>query len=125
MESQRTDPDIISCIRLVLDTSNHSSFYDAMSMTTTNALVLRAAREQDSIGDVIFLFGRFSSVWKEMQRAYLLRTYPTKNYSADAWVKRFIARIYRTVKGIWKFRCDHVHGIELAMTSKREKKRFT
>ena len=57
-----------------------------------------------------------------MQRAYLLRTYPTKNYSADAWEKRFIARICRTVKGIWKFRCDHVHGVELAMTSKREKK---
>ena len=91
-----------------------------MKTLTTDALLLRAAREQDTIGVANFLFGRISRIWKDAQRMYLLRMYPTKNFSADAWAKRWISKIYRVVRNVWKFRCEHVHGIEKALTSKRE-----
>lgn len=122
MTEQRTDSFIIDCIKGVLLDGFDMTFYDCMKNNTTDDLYLRAAREQDMIGRHNFLLGRISSVWKELQRRYLLRTYPKKNFSADAWVKRFIGKLYRTMSSIWRFRCDQVHGAELAMTSKREQK---
>ena len=92
-----------------------------MMEVSTDPIDLQAAQEQDRIGHTNFLFGRVSRYWKESQRRYLLRMFPTKNYSADAWFKRFICKIYRTIR---KYRCDQVHGMELVITSKREK-RFT
>ena len=83
---------------------------------------IEAAREQDSIGWINFLFGRLLKKWRELQRWHLNHYYPTKHYSADAWIRRVITKIYRVTKSLWQFRCEFVHGIENVLTSKREKK---
>ena len=92
-----------------------------MKTITTSRLHLSTAQEQDEIGAVNFLFGRISKKWREIQRKHLLHYFPSKNYSADAWIRRVIARIYRVTQSLWKFRCEFVHGVESVLTSKREK----
>jgi len=119
---QRTNPVIIQCVIGRLNGSNADTFSSHMMEVSTDPIDLQAAQEQDRIGHTNFLFGRVSRYWKESQRRYFLHMFPTKNYSADAWFKRFICKIYRTIKSIWKYRCDQVHGMELVMTSKREKR---
>lgn len=72
----------------------------------------------------IFFFGRVSQKWRELQRRYFLFKYPTRKYSADAWIRRVIGRIYRMTRGLWKFRCEIVHGNEHVHTSRREKQKL-
>ena len=71
---------------------------------------------------VQFLFGRLLKKWRELQRRHLNHHYPSKNYSADAWIRRVISKIYFVTKSICKFRCEFVHGIKNVLTLKREKK---
>ena len=95
-----------------------------MKTITTSRLHLSAAQEQDEIGTVNFLFGRISKKWREIQRKYLLHYFPSKNYSADVWIRRVIAQIYRVTQSLWKYRCEFVHGVESVLTSNREKKPY-
>ena len=97
-------------------------YTDVMTSLSINSIDLKATVEQDFIGHANFLFGRLSRFWKESQRRYLSSMFPTKNYSADAWMKRLLCKLYRTVKPLWQYRCDQVHGIESVLTSKRETK---
>ena len=48
--------------------------------------------------------------------------FPVKKYSADAWIRRVVARIYRITQSFWEFRCEFVQGVESVLTSKRERK---
>lgn len=120
--SQRSDPSIRECIDIVLTSHTQVTFLATMKCITTSKLHLEAAKEQDEIGYTNFLFGRLSKKWREIQRQHLLHSFPSKNYSADAWIRRVIARIYRVTQSLWKFRCEFVHGVESVLTSKREKK---
>lgn len=122
LTTQRSDPSFRDCVILVLQSQYSMSFTSAMKTITTSKLHLSAAAEQDEIGTNNFLLGRLSRKWREIQRSYLSHRFPNKNYSADAWVRRVITKIYRITQSFWKFRCEFVHGIENVLTSKREKK---
>ena len=119
---QRTNPTIITCFIRRMKEEDCQTYSDAMNSISSDSIDLKAASEQDLIGHTNFLFGRLSRFWKESQRRYLSSMYPTKNYSADAWMKRLLCKLYRTVKSLWQYRCEQVHGIESVLTSKREKK---
>lgn len=122
LSTQRSDQCFRDCISLVLQSDLRTSFTTAMKQFTSSPLHIQAAAEQDEIGGVNFLFGRVSKKWREVQRRHYCHYFPSKNYSADAWIRRLIAKIYRTTQSIWKFRCEFVHGVENVLTSKREKK---
>ena len=121
LTSQRTNPTIISCFVTILNNTNATSFHDVMSAISSDAIDLKAAAEQDLIGKTNFWLGRLSRFWKESQRRYLSSMYPTNFFSADAWMKRLLCKIYRIVKSIWQYRCDEIHGLESILTSKRDK----
>lgn len=83
---------------------------------------LQCALSQDTIGRINFSFGRISSHWRNLQRQYLEREYSKTKFSADAWAKRVVSKIYKMAKNIWKYRCDRIHVADQKKMSKRERK---
>ena len=120
--SQKSDPHFRECVIMVLRSKTNMSFAAAMRTITTSRLHLTAAQEQDIIGLPNFLLGRLSRKWREVQRSYFSHQFPNKKFSADAWTRRVIAKIYKTSQSFWKFRCEYIHGVENVLTSNREKK---
>ena len=64
---------------MVLKSERSITFLDAMQQITSSKLHIEAAREQDSIGWINFLFGRLPKKWRELQRRHLNHYYPSKN----------------------------------------------
>ena len=124
LRDQLTDPAIVSCFSVALKNHNSQAFSHSIKHTDATPLHHTAAMEQDEVGYVNFFFGRVSQKWRELQRRYFLFKYPTRKYSADAWIRRVIGRIYRMTRGLWKFRCEIVHGNEHVHTSRREKQKL-
>ena len=121
-DEQRTDPLISQCVDSVLRQDGNLSFKTAMTNLTLDSNYLHAAACQDIIGFKNFIIGRVSREWKHLQAQYLIRTYPDKRYSAIAWVKRWVYRIYKRMGDLWKNRCDLVHKMEGKEISRREKR---
>ena len=122
LHNRRTDPKISMCLINTLKANGDESFYSSMRLMTNDAIYLSCSQVQDSIGYHNFLFGRISSHWKELQRSYLEKKYNDRRFSADAWAKHLIAKLYRIIHNIWRYRCDRVHGKDQQRISKREKK---
>lgn len=119
---QHTDPLISSCIASTLESPTDTSFYDTMSSLTDDEEYIQCALSQDSIGRVNFSFGRITKRWRLLQRGYLLREYSKTKFSADAWAKRLICKLYKMAQDLWIYRCDKVHGSDMKKISRREKK---
>ena len=119
---QHTYPLLSSCIIHTLESSQDHTFYDSMSCLTSDEEYLQCALSQDAIGRVNFGFGRISKRWRNLQRAYLAREYSKTKFSADAWAKRLISKIYKMAQNLWRYRCARVHGSDTKKLSKRKRK---
>ena len=119
---QHTDPIISSCIIQTLESSHEHNFYDSMVCLTSDEVYLQCALSQDAIGRTNFGFGGISKQWRTLQRDYLLREYSKTKFSADAWVKRLISKIYKMAQNLWRYRCARVHGSDTKKLSKRKRK---
>ena len=119
---QHTDPLISSCIVYTLESKVNVSFHDTMCALTDDDDYIQCALSQDMIGKVNLHFGRITKRWRQLQREYLLREYPKTKFSADAWAKRFVCKLYKMAQNVWKYRCDKVHGSDQKKISRREKR---
>ena len=119
---QHTDPIISSCILHTLESSHDQTFHDSMTSITSDEEYIQAALSQDSIGRVNFCYGRISKRWRLLQRQYLVMEYSKTRFSADAWAKRLVSKLYKFARNLWQYRCARVHGSNMKKISKRQKR---
>lgn len=122
LQHRRTDPKIVTCIIRCLRSNGELSFLTTMRSMSVSEDYLTCANLQDQIGYENFWFGRIATTWRNLQRTYLEQYYSDRRYSADAWVKHLISKLYRVCRNIWRYRCERVHGRDKKRASKREKK---
>lgn len=95
-QTTKTDPKIkrriITCFISFLESMNAISVPDEYRV---------CANLQDRIGYYNFWFGRFATTWRELQREYLYTHYKDRRFSADAWAKQLVSRIYRLSHNLW------------------------
>ena len=91
------------------------SFVNCFASPMDN-LVKEAWEEQHLIGWDQLLKGRISSKWGKAQGLSYgnnLHTRHEKHFTEQVWVAKVIASLLRFTLGLWKDRCDVLHGANL------------
>ena len=106
---------LLSMLRHLRDGGEPPSFVSYIASPMDN-LVMEAWEEQSLIGWDQILKGRIGTKWGKAQGLFYRNNSTTrkeKHLTAEVWVSKTIASLLRFTLGLWKDRCDTLHGATL------------